>query len=408
MKNVVIYVGAFELPDRNAAAHRVRANATLLKSLGYEVVLIGRNPDPCLKFGEIRSAKYEGVDFECWELGYPTSKAQWLKYITSNQPVKNLITARYAGRLHSVICYNFPSVAQLRIRNLVRRLGGLGLADVTEWYQTLYSTNINSIIKNFDTSLRMRVLNFRMDGLITTSQFLTRYYERKFNNLVELPTLIEMADEILPFASPENGPKQIFFAGAIEDKRGVGRVVGGLKDRLNWVIELLGEADALGANFCLNVYGVAKVDYLNVIEEHQDLIQRLGEKVRFHGRQPHAIVLERLKVSDFSMFMRPDMVTTNAGFPTKFSESVTYGTPVITNMLDCLEPYMKNKENCIIVSRDDWEGSIKTVVDALSMPPSEVLRMANYCLASKTFSPAAFRQEALKLFPVVRDNTNAP
>ena len=40
-KGSVLYVGGFELPDKNAAAHRVINNAKILRELGYRVIFCG-------------------------------------------------------------------------------------------------------------------------------------------------------------------------------------------------------------------------------------------------------------------------------------------------------------------------------------------------------------------------------
>ena len=40
-KGLILYVGGFELPDKNAAAHRVLSNGKLLRDLGYEVSFVG-------------------------------------------------------------------------------------------------------------------------------------------------------------------------------------------------------------------------------------------------------------------------------------------------------------------------------------------------------------------------------
>lgn len=36
-KGTILYVGGFELPDKNAAAHRVLSNAKIFRELGYNV-----------------------------------------------------------------------------------------------------------------------------------------------------------------------------------------------------------------------------------------------------------------------------------------------------------------------------------------------------------------------------------
>ena len=40
-KKTIIYIGGFELPDKNAAAHRVISNGKLLRDIGYNVHFMG-------------------------------------------------------------------------------------------------------------------------------------------------------------------------------------------------------------------------------------------------------------------------------------------------------------------------------------------------------------------------------
>ena len=40
-KKAILYIGGFELPDKNAAAQRVVANGKLFTELGYSVYYIG-------------------------------------------------------------------------------------------------------------------------------------------------------------------------------------------------------------------------------------------------------------------------------------------------------------------------------------------------------------------------------
>ena len=36
----ILYIGGFELPDKNAAAQRVVGNSYILKNLGYEIIFL--------------------------------------------------------------------------------------------------------------------------------------------------------------------------------------------------------------------------------------------------------------------------------------------------------------------------------------------------------------------------------
>ncbi len=51
-KGTIIYIGGFELPDKNAAAQRVVSNAKLLREVGYDVVLVGVDKEISIKVDE--------------------------------------------------------------------------------------------------------------------------------------------------------------------------------------------------------------------------------------------------------------------------------------------------------------------------------------------------------------------
>ena len=40
-RGTILYVGGFELPDKNAAAHRVLNNAKIFRELGFHVIFCG-------------------------------------------------------------------------------------------------------------------------------------------------------------------------------------------------------------------------------------------------------------------------------------------------------------------------------------------------------------------------------
>lgn len=400
-RNVILYVGAFELPDRNAAAQRVRANATLLAALGYEVVLVGRNSDPGYLANQLRPTQYDGIDHECWEMGHPASQKDWLRYITSVAALNDLIEREYSGRVHSIICYNFPAIAQLRIRSVARRAGARAMADVTEWYQSLRLTSPSAVVKNFDTWFRMRVVNPRMDALITTSRYLTNFYSRWFDDLVELPTLIEHdpSDVSGLTATPDGQVKRLFYGGSVINKKALAKEKGGLKDRIDWVIALLDAVKQAGDDFRFDIYGVARDDYLELLPDHTALLDRLGDSVCFHGRKPRQQLLDTQRESDFSIFMRPTIRTTLAGFPTKFTESISFGTPVITNALENIVPYMNEGENCERIEYTEFDVAVARISACLALPAAEILRRKQACRQSGQFHPLNFINDAKILFP---------
>ena len=64
-KGTILYVGGFELPDKNAAAHRVLSNGKAIRELGYDVVFV--DIDKTLRFDEDISTTYRNIQgFDCW------------------------------------------------------------------------------------------------------------------------------------------------------------------------------------------------------------------------------------------------------------------------------------------------------------------------------------------------------
>nr|WP_247744720.1 glycosyltransferase [Sulfitobacter sp. R18_1] len=240
-----------------------------------------------------------------------------------------------------------------------------------------------------------------MDALITTSRYLTRYYERWFDSLVELPTLIEHDSNNLEglFATPDGGVKRLYYGGSVIEKRALAKEKEGLKDRIDWVLELLDAVKQEGGEFHFDIYGVAREDYLEVLPYHEPLLQRLRENVCFHGRRPRHELLDAQRCCDFSIFMRSAIRTTLAGFPTKFTESISVGTPVITNALENIEPYMNEGENCERIEYTNLEESVARIKACLALPAAEVLRRKLACRQSAQFHPLRFVEEAAKLFP---------
>lgn len=380
-RRTVVYVGAFELPDRNAAAQRVVANAMIFRDLGYHVVLIGESREAT--GGAIQKKSYPQLDFECWERPRPAGFAAWAKRTLSAGAIARTVASHHGGSLHSIICYNFPALAQYQLLRLARRLGGFGLADVTEWYGKLRFDGLVSLAKNADTAARMKVVNRLMDGLVTTSEYITRFYAKPGRPLVELPALFHQ--DALQAPVRMAGPPRLFFAGTGFDPSLVVRSKDGPKDRLDKVLEALDGAKSLGSAFEFDIFGVNQADYLTIFPGHAQLLQRLNGLVHFHSRQPVAIVRARLVAADFSIFLREKTIVTLAGFPTKFSESIHYGTPVITNRIGSLTAYHVEGKTGFFIDYDDRALAARQLANVLARPAAEIAAMKDYCLHSRLF-----------------------
>jgi hypothetical protein len=176
LKKNILYIGGFELPDKNAAAQRVIANSKLLRSIGYNLVLMGTNKTEVL----ILKNSFKIIEnFETYSIPYPKSFKQWIKYVTSINDTLELIKLTDL-KFDFIITYNFPAIASAKLLKHCKRNNIKIIADITEWYNHK-PNSIMGIIKYLDSEFRMKYFNKKYDGLICISKYLFDYYRLKFH-----------------------------------------------------------------------------------------------------------------------------------------------------------------------------------------------------------------------------------
>lgn len=395
---VIVYVGGFELPDRNAAAQRVLNNARIFQALGFRPVLVGVSRERVCD-GKLHPGNSGEAAFEAWETGYARNGSQWLRTIVTDAPLRQLPDqANIEPRsIAAVICYNHPTIAQARIARLARRWGAAAIADCTEWYGVRSWTSPANVVKNVDTAVRMRLLNPKMDGLITTSPYMTGFYSSVGRPLLEIPTLIETPSTAAEPASffRENGDLVLFSTGPSIPAWATAEDV---HDRIDWIIDLLDEAAIRGGRFVLTVPGIDRERFLAVFPHCREKLDRLGTAVRFLGRIPRAELLQLQESSAFALTLRTDTRVTRAGFPTKYSEAISYGTPVIANDMMSVSPYRQEGRTGFTIDPHDREGAVAKLMDILAMTDEEISNMKRYCRSSGLFSPVAFERATRAFF----------
>ncbi|MBP2070684.1 glycosyltransferase [Thermoanaerobacterium butyriciformans] len=370
-KGTILYVGGFELPDKNAAAHRVLSNGKIFRELGYDVVFI--DIDKSLKFNSnILETKKSIQGFECWSRPYPKSNNEWINYLTNIDSIK-LISDRYE-QVKAIIAYNYQAIALYKLRNFCHKHNIKIIADCTEWYSTKGSNIVFKIIKGLDSFLRMRIIQKRLDGLIVISKYLENYY-RNCNNVIRIPPLVDLNEEKWNAVTTEYSDNKLRFIYSGSPGKN--------KDKLNLLLETLYELKEHD-NYVLNIVGITEEQYIYDYPDHKELLNALGERVKFLGRLSHIDSIKALKNSDFSVFIREDTRLTKAGFPTKFVESISCGVPVITTNTSDLKDYLYEGENGFFINQDA-NISIEKLKNILYIDKNDVLKMKRNCYKYNVF-----------------------
>ena len=103
------------------------------------------------------------------------------------------------------------------------------------------------------------------------------------------------------------------------------------------------------------ILGCEKDDYLS--KNHNCLSRgELDYGVQFLGRVLQDEVPAFYALADFMVLLREQTRKSNAGFPTKFSESFISGTPVIANLTSDIGDYLIDGETGFVVDEPSEEA----------------------------------------------------
>lgn len=327
----VLYIGGFELPDKNAAAQRVVGIAKSLREAGYEVSFVNALKE---YMGEPRDTEYYG--FSTLEYKREGNK----DYLFGAQKAISIIRKDMPN---TVIAYNYPAVALNKIRKFCQSNSIKCVADVTEWPKPVGRSFIFRMIKELDTAYRMRYVQKHVDSVIAISRFLYDYY-KPYVPTVLIPPTVDITDDKWNVQVEKSKIVTSFvYAGSPS----------ALKEKLDVVVRAIQEC-AKTRKVIFNVVGITKEQFIQMYSWKE----ALPKEVVFWGRISHTDVIRIVKESSWSIILRENNIVVKAGFPTKLVESISCGTPVIANRFSNVDDYL-NGENGIIVL--DIEGIADTL-----------------------------------------------
>jgi len=384
-KKGVLYIGGFELPDKNAAAQRVIANGGLLKDLGYSVCYIGVDCSlPRADFTGSTKATFEG--FEYYSVKYPSGLIEWLHYLSNIEDITKI--ASQIDSLEYIIAYNYPALALAKLSRWCKLKKINLVSDCTEWYEPQGNV-LFKMIKGFDTYLRMKVIQPRLDGLIAISSYLYSFYGGRMKNVIQLPPLVDTKNSKWVNDCINNDERIILVYAGSPGK--------GSKDRLDSLLEALSIMKVQSnIRFLLNIVGVTKQQYINDFGRSA-FPAILEEDVNFKGRLPHLKTLNEIKCADYALFLRDNNLINTAGFPTKLVEALSCGTPVLTNASSNITDYLKGGENGYVLDNSSTEMLTRTLSFAMtrtkeqihdmkeSIKESAIFDYRNYVVSFKNF-----------------------
>jgi len=358
----ILYIGGFELPDKNAAAQRVISNGKVLRDLGYDVYYLNLDRSLIKKASSKQfTDTFEGFKFR--SVTYPSKTSEWLTYLFSITDITELINE--LPNLRFIIAYNYPAFALARLNRFCDLKNVCLIADCTEWYQP-HGGVVFRVIKGIDTYFRMRVIHPKLDGVIAISKYLYEFYRASKVKVVQIPPLVDLrSDKWKNEYTSNNQDLVLVYAGS------PGK---GTKDRIDTIIKMLTKVKISNVKLSLHVIGLSKEQFIDDFGD-DFFINETRIILVFKGRLSHTETLNEIKNADYAIFVRDINLVTTAGFPTKFVEALSCGVPILTNSYSNVADYLRDGFNGYLLDDSSEETLIKTLSTALSQGKKKIDEM---------------------------------
>lgn len=384
----IVYIGSFRLPNFDAASARVLNVARALRLAGHEVSFISwggkqRECDLCA------DGKYRYDGFEYVVTGELDPKGNILQKVICKQQrgnkTKQLLEERIVD-FDAVITYN-GSLTRWLLR-FTRKHQVKLINDITEWYDY----NELKVTDWLPYTYNMHCTQKRVKNKIVISHYFDNYYNKTHNIVIPATcdageTKWQQGAAIAKEKAGEYDGITLIYAGNPARKDAVHYAV-------NAVQRLIDE----GHKMRFLIVGAERERYL---KNYTDLLSKkeFSERIQFLGRVSQDEVPSYYAQADFMVLLREQTRKSNAGFPTKFAESFTSGTPVIANLTSDLGKYLMDGETGFVVDEPSEEAIYQTLKErVVGLNRDQIAKMKNNVIvAAKNLDYRAY-VDALRNF----------
>lgn len=392
MDGIVYIVGNFGFPKKNAAGKYNLAYAQILKEMGFCTVLIGTDPE--IKYdSDIDATAREDYGFINYRMPYPSRITDWGRFLSQYRRVLRVFNGHSLQDIRAIIVFGSPAFAfwSYLMRRWAQKKGIPFMAHCAEWTRFTKRGFLYSIIRGLDEIYQKRFVLTHSNGLIVGGPLLRDYYAGKGCSVIVMPTMTDTSEHAEYVESvllgtaykPEESArrKRFIYVGVPFDINGNQKSMD-FKDRLDKTIELFANVYEANTNFSFDIYGLTKEQYLRMIPQHTSVLAKLKKNVSFNGRVPHDEAIKYIANSDFFIFHRDSTKITEAAFPTKVSEAISLGVPVVTTKTSTIFEYLEDGKSGFVL---DGENQEDVVLNLMALSNEDVLHLRRYCFESRIF-----------------------
>lgn len=369
MEKKVFYVGNFG--DMNSAPSiRVKNVSEIFRTLGYTTTFFSTLPG---------KNQFHIEQFVFFEQEYKRKISKMREVIFRTDFCEMLKKNCVAEKPQIIIFYNCSYYLVKKMEKFCEEKNIKIITDATEWYEIHpFKKSLVSNIIAWSVNKRITKLDTSINNIIAVSPYLFDFYTKKKCTTVLIPPVFSKPMERNPVILEEI--VNIIYAGAP-----------GKKDKLDLFLKCVIDMNLKKHKFNVHLFGIDK-DFLTK-QYHLDVSEKMG--IFTYGRTDRTTVLKKLAECDFSILFRENKVYAKAGFSTKFSESLLYGTPVLCNKVGGGENFLTNYKNGIIIndlSKEELNNALEEIT-AFSIDKRNAMKVFAAELGKTLFLKEAYEEK---------------
>ncbi|MFR1517250.1 MAG: glycosyltransferase family 4 protein [Clostridia bacterium] len=350
----IVFVVAFGFPFGSASSVRAQNLCKLMQKAGHSVHVIADYSDG--------TEKKEGLFCT-----YQTLFMKQLSFLKRRQAAKASVKALKEYCMENkvdAVLMNAKNDRFFQIAKFCKKNGYPLLIENCEWYDSSSYKLGKCDIRFLKNEMMLRHGFQKADGFISISRLL-HDHNCSFGKIsVRIPAILDV--QTAPYALDIHNEKiRIVYTG----NPGKG------KEHLLPMIQALAENEDLRERIEFHIYGATAKEVYSNIGKGKHFLQTYDLPVLIHGKIPQQEIQTILTQADYLLFLRPDRKSSHAGFPTKLSESLASGTPVITNNTGDIGLYLKNKQNGFLLTSGKQEELVSVLENIISLTPTQSIDM---------------------------------
>lgn len=364
----IIIVGTFRFPYFDAAAARVLNVGKTFKACGHEVeyIAMGGNQvkEHLLPDG---SFSYQGFHYTVTnEIDCRNILSKVWNKLKRGEKILKILRIR---DLHNtlVIAYN-PTNNFIKKLIKLSKIKHFKLAvDLTEWYDRneLPLTDWWSYHKCMTNTLH------KVPNKIVISSYFAKYYHS--NNII-IPSTCDIDDEKWDRSND-----------AVDPFEGVTLIYAGnpaKKDLVHTAVNAVNHLAQSNKKIRFLILGISRKDYIKRYGSLLDC-EMISENIVFMGKVAQNDVPAYYKHADYMVLLRENNQKSNAGFPTKFAESMTAGIPVIANPTSDIGHILKDGVNGYLLKNETLD-CVESLLNRISTDYNPSIIATHKANAKKT------------------------